>query len=330
MTIRGTKVLVTGADGFIGSHLVERLVRDGAEVRAMGVYNSHGSWGWLDHSDADIKRSIDMRLGDIRDAEWINSTVRGVDVVLHLAALIAIPYSYAAPRSFVETNVVGTLNVLEACRRADVRRVVNTSTSEVYGTPSTLPIRETHPLQPQSPYAASKVAADQLALSYHRSFDVPVGILRPFNTYGPRQSMRAVLPTILAQLIAGRREVSLGRTDTRRDLCFVADTVDAFVRCIEADGFIGETTQLGTNKTYSIAEIFAMACEVLDVKATTVVDEKRVRPDASEVLVLLGDYAVAQSRLGWQPTVELHEGLARTAEFIRKHQSRYDLDYFHT
>lgn len=326
----GTKVLVTGADGFIGSHLVERLVRDGASVRAMGIYNSNGSWGWLDDCERSVKESIDMRLGDVRDAEWVSETVRGVDVVLHLAALIAIPFSYSAPRSYVDTNVTGTLNILEACRRHEVRRLVQTSTSEVYGTPATLPIVETHPLQPQSPYAATKVASDVLALSYHASFGVPVGVLRPFNTYGPRQSTRAVISTIVAQLIAGRREIQLGRVDTKRDLCFVTDTVDAFVRCMTADGFVGETIQLGTNKTHTIAEIFETACRVVGVDAVAVSDPRRLRPDKSEVLVLLGDHAVARAKLGWEPTVDLATGLARTAEFIKAHRHRYNVDFFHT
>jgi NAD dependent epimerase/dehydratase len=230
MSLRDAEVLVTGADGFIGSHVVERLIADGARVRAFCLYNSRGSWGWLDELDPNAKAGLDVRLGDIRDARFVEAATDGVEVVLHLAALIAVPYSYVAPESFVDTNVRGTLNVLEASRRAGVRRFVQVSTSEVYGTPETLPIRETHPIQAQSPYAASKAAADQLALSFWRSFGLPVVVLRPFNTYGPRQSARAVVATILRQLLAGQTEVRLGRLDPRRDLTYVADTVDGLVR----------------------------------------------------------------------------------------------------
>jgi NAD dependent epimerase/dehydratase len=328
--LEGKKVLVTGADGFIGSHLVERLVADGAQVRAMCLYNSQGSWGWLDEASADVRQAIEVRLGDIRDAEWVAEACRGVDVVLHLAALIAIPYSYSAPRSFVDTNVTGTLNMLEAARRAGVSRVVQTSTSEVYGTPRELPIRETHPLNAQSPYAATKVAADQLALSYHRSFEVPVAVLRPFNTYGPRQSTRAVIPTILTQLMAGKRQIQLGRLDTRRDLTFVTDTVDGFVRAATAPGCIGEVTQLGTYRSPSIQDVFQAACNVLGVNAEATMDPRRLRPDPSEVLVLEADPSLARERLGWTATVDLEEGLRRTVSWLERYRDRYKVDFLHT
>jgi UDP-glucose 4-epimerase len=327
--VAGTKVLVTGADGFIGSHLVERLVTDGASVRAMCLYNSQGSWGWLDGTSPQVRDSIDVRLGDVRDAEWVSETCKGVQVVLHLAALIAIPYSYTAPRSFVDTNVTGTLNVLEGARRAGVELVVNTSTSEVYGTPTDLPIRETHPLNAQSPYAATKVAADQLALSYHRSFGVPVAILRPFNTFGPRQSTRAVIPTMLTQLMAGRREIQLGRLDTRRDLTYVTDTVDGFVRTLGAEAAIGNVTQLGTHRSPSIQDVFDAACRVLGVEASAVLDERRLRPDPSEVLVLESDPSVAAERLSWKPTVSLEEGLRLTALWLQDHLPQYKADFLH-
>ncbi|MCI0344173.1 MAG: SDR family NAD(P)-dependent oxidoreductase, partial [Chloroflexi bacterium] len=233
-TLAGRTVLVTGADGFIGSHLVERLAADGANVRAFCLYNSRGSAGWLDDVPDATRERLDIRLGDIRDARFVESALEGVSHVFHLAALIAIPYSYVAAASFVETNVSGTLHVLEAARRAGVERVVHTSTSEVYGTPEALPIRETHPLQAQSPYAASKTAADQLALAFHASYELPVVVLRPFNTFGPRQSDRAVLPTMLRQLLAGQRDIHLGRLEPRRDLTYVADTVDGFVRAATA------------------------------------------------------------------------------------------------
>jgi NAD dependent epimerase/dehydratase len=329
MSWRGKRVLVTGADGFIGSHLVERLVREGASVRAFCLYNSQGSWGWLDTASAEVQRTIDVRLGDIRDPRLVANATQGVDVVFHLAALIAIPYSYAAPQSYLETNVLGTLHVLEASRTHGVSRVVCTSTSEVYGTPAELPIRETHPLQAQSPYAASKVGADQLALSYHASFELPVMLLRPFNTYGPRQSTRAVLPTILLQLIEGQREIELGRLDPRRDLTFVADTVDGFVRAGLAPGVEGTTIQLGTGRSVSIGDLFETAQRVLGVDATIKHDPRRLRPDASEVLVLLSDPTLAQQRLGWTAPTSLEEGIARTAEWLRVHRDRYRAGFLH-
>lgn len=323
--LRGRKVLVTGADGFIGSHLVERLVAEGADVRAFCIYNSIGSLGWLDESSADVKSRIDVRLGDIRDAGFVREAMKDVEYVCHLAALIAIPYSYVAPESVLDTNVRGTLNVLEAARATGtVKRFIQTSTSEVYGTPDEVPIRETHPMKAQSPYAASKVASDQLALSFHRSFEVPVTVLRPFNTFGPRQSMRAVLPTMLAQMIGGKREIALGRLDPRRDLTFVEDTVDGFVRTLTSEGVVGETIQLGTGRAVSIGELFELACKVTGVDAVAKVDERRLRPDASEVLVLLSDPAYALAKLGWTPRVTLEEGLRRTADWIRTHTDRYD------
>jgi NAD dependent epimerase/dehydratase len=316
--LRGVPVLVTGADGFIGSHLTERLVAEGARVRAFCRYDSRGSAGWLDEVPPATREALDIRWGDIRDARFVERAVAGVEVVFHLAALIAIPYSYVAPESFIDTNVRGTLNVLEAARSAGVRRLLQTSTSEVYGTPDELPIRETHPLQAQSPYAASKVAADQLALSFQRSFDLPVVVLRPFNTYGPRQSERAVLPTMLRQLLAGRREIRLGRLDTRRDLTFVSDTVDGFVRAASAPGIDGRTIQLGTGRSESIGELFAMACRMLGLDAVPVTDPDRLRPDASEVLVLESDPSLARSLLGWGATTSLEDGLAATIAWLRE------------
>jgi UDP-glucose 4-epimerase len=321
--------MVTGADGFIGSHLVERLVSDGARVRAFCLYNSQGSRGWLEDSPAEVRSSLDVRLGDIRDARLVEDACEGVDVVLHLAALIAIPYSYVAPQSFLDTNATGTLNVLEAARRHGVARVVQASTSEVYGTPATLPIRETHPLNAQSPYAASKVAADQLALSYHRSFGLPVTVLRPFNTYGPRQSTRAVLPTMLVQLLAGRSEVQLGRTDPRRDLTFVSDTVDGFVRAASTPGIEGETIQLGTGHSLSIAELFEAACRALAVSAEIRQDPRRLRPAASEVMVLEADPSLALERLGWRAGVSIEDGLRATANWLQEHRARYPEEFLH-
>lgn len=319
----GKRVLVTGADGFIGSHLAEALVAEGATVRAFCLYNSNGSWGWLDQADAAVQGALDVRLGDIRDARFVERACDGVDVVFHLAALIAIPYSYSAPESFVDTNVRGTLNVLEAVRRAGCSRLINTSTSEVYGTPDTLPITEEHPLRGQSPYSATKIAADKLCEAYSRSFDVPVVTLRPFNTYGPRQSARAVIPTILAQLLAGQAVVRLGSLAPRRDLTYVGDTVDGFLRSGLAPGIDGRTIQLGTGRAESIADVFAAACTASGVKARVELDATRLRPDRSEVMVLQSDPSLAAELLGWRASVSLEDGLRRTAEWLTTRIERY-------
>lgn len=328
-SLNGRRVLVTGADGFIGSHLTERLAAEGAKVRALCVYNSQGSHGWLDHVPRETKAALDIRLGDIRDARFVDALCGDVEIVFHLAALIAIPYSYQAPESFLDTNVRGTMNVLEAARRNGCARVINTSTSEVYGTPAELPIRETHPLQGQSPYSASKIAADKMCEAYHCSFGVPVVTLRPFNTYGPRQSTRAVLPTILVQLLSGKKRVELGRLDPRRDLTYVGDTVDGFVCAAMTDGIEGEVIQLGTGRTISIAELFETSCRILGVEAEVVTRDERQRPDASEVMVLLSDPEKARQRLGWTAKTSLEEGLTRTAEWLRGSLALYDPDRYH-
>jgi UDP-glucose 4-epimerase len=329
MSWAGKRVLVTGADGFIGSHLTERLVTEGAQVRALCLYNSQGKLGWLDHIPADIREQIDAQLGDIRDARFVEALCEEIGVVFHLAALIAIPYSYIAPQSFVETNVGGTLNILEAARKKSVARLVQTSTSEVYGTPAALPIKETHPLQAQSPYAATKIAADQLALAYHRSFGVPVVVLRPFNTYGPRQSTRAVTATILSQLLDGRSEIQLGRLDTRRDLTYVADVVEGFLAAADVAAIEGETIQLGTGKSYSVREIFDAASRVLQVSARIAYDVRRVRPDASEVLALESDPSLAAERLGWRAKFGLDEGLKLTAEWMQVNLHHYRPEFLY-
>lgn len=313
--IAGKTVLVTGADGFIGSHVVERLVADGANVRAMCLYNSNGSAGWLDESP--VRGDVDVRLADIRDAEYVHTLVKGVDVVLHLAALIAIPYSYVAPRSYVDTNITGTLNVLEAVRAEGTPRMVHTSTSEVYGTPESVPITVEHPLRGQSPYSASKIGADKMCESYALSFETPVTVLRPFNTFGPRQSMRAVIPTILNQLLAGAETVHLGALSPKRDFTFVADTADGFVRAATTDLAPGTTVQLGTGRTVSIAETFDMCLQVTGSNATVTTDEDRMRPAGSEVEILLSDPSQAAEVLGWTPQTSLEEGLAATAEWLR-------------
>ncbi len=313
--LQGSPVLVTGADGFIGSHLVERLVAEGAHVRALCVYNSQGSNGWLDTVAPEVLSQVDVRLGDVRDAGQVRDLVEGCDLVLHLAALIAIPYSYVAPRSFVDTNIVGTLNVLEAARATGVR-VINTSTSEVYGTPDEVPIRESHPLKGQSPYSASKIGADKMCESYARSFGTRVATLRPFNTFGPRQSLRAVIPTVLAQLLAGAERIHLGSLSPRRDFTFVADTVDGFIRASTTALEPGEVVQLGTGRDVSIAELVEVCQKVVGTSAEVTTDEERIRPAGSEVEVLLSDPTYAAERLGWTPSTSLEDGLRATAEWL--------------
>jgi dTDP-glucose 4,6-dehydratase len=323
------KVLVTGADGFIGSHLTEALVRDGHDVRAFVLYNSFNSWGWRDTCAADVKGRFEVFAGDIRDPNGVRTAMKDCDAVLHLAALIAIPYSYHSPDTYVDTNIKGTLNVLEGSRRSGCRRVIQTSTSEVYGTPDILPFLETHPLQGQSPYSASKIGADKLCEAYHLSFGVPVVTIRPFNTYGPRQSTRAVLPTMLVQLLAGANEVRLGRLDPKRDLTFVSDTVDGFIRAGEAPDVEGEVIQLGTGRTVSVGELFEAACVALGVQARAVQDPERLRPSGSEVMVLLSDPAKAKRLLQWEARVCLEDGLAQTATWIGKHLHLYDPERYH-
>jgi len=325
--VAGATVLVTGADGFIGSHVVEHVLAHGGTVRAFCIYNSRGSLGWLDESEsftAAVRSGrAEVVLGDIRDAEHVSSAVEGVDLVLHLAALIAIPHSYVAPRSYVDTNVTGTLNVLEAVRRYGIARMINTSTSEVYGTPESVPIREDHALRGQSPYSATKIAADKLCEAYALSFDTPVVTLRPFNTYGPRQSARAVIPTVLSQLLAGAKQLRLGAITPQRDFTFVTDTALGFVRAGVADLQPGEVVQLGTGRTVSIADVIQLCKQVTGNDAEVVTEEDRVRPAGSEVEILLSDPAKANTLLGWQPTVTLEDGLKATADWLR---GRVDLE----
>lgn len=328
--LRGKSVLVTGADGFIGSHVVESLISYGAEVTAFCLYNSFGSLGWLDESavfkDALASGQARSLLADIRDAEHVATSVSGHDVVLHLAALIAIPHSYAAPRSYVDTNITGTLNVLEAARKHGTPRVVHTSTSEVYGTPDSVPINENHALKGQSPYSASKIGADKMAESYALSFDLPVTILRPFNTFGPRQSARAVIPTVLSQLLAGASTIQLGATDPKRDFTFVTDTAEGFARAACADLPGGTAVQLGTGETYSIAQVVQLCQKVTSSSATVLTDSARIRPRGSEVEILLSDPGRAKDLLGWSSTVKLEDGLRETAEWLA---NRVDADSAH-
>ncbi len=311
-------VAVTGADGFIGSHLVEALVRAGHRVRAMVLYNSMGVWGWLDTLEPEVLASVEVHLGDVRDRDSVLTLMRDATVVYHLAALIAIPYSYRAPSSYVDTNVVGTLNVLESARALGTPRVVHTSTSEVYGTARTVPIDEDHPLQAQSPYAASKVGADKLAESYHLSFELPVVTIRPFNTYGPRQSNRAVIPTVISQAATGSRTISVGSLAPIRDFNFVWDTANAmlFAGTAPAQDVVGEVLNAGSGRGISVAELVSLVGEVMGVDLEAVVDPQRLRPSRSEVMELVCDSTKLEKLTGWQPTYTLEEGLNETAAWF--------------
>lgn len=320
-------VLVTGADGFIGSHLTEALVRSGYKVRAFVLYNSFNSWGWLDHTSQEIKSQLDIFAGDVRDPHGVYEAMTGCQAVLHLAALIAIPYSYHSPDTYVDTNVKGTLNVLQAARRLGVKRVVHTSTSEVYGTARFVPITEDHPLQGQSPYSATKIAADQLALSFYASFGLPVVIARPFNTYGPRQSARAVIPTIITQIANGKREIRLGSLSPTRDFNYVRDTVDGFIAALESDQGLGEAVNFGSNFEISIGDTARAIADVMNVNIEIVTDEVRLRPMNSEVERLWAANHKASRLFGWQPAYGgldgFKRGLMETVEwFVRKENLR--------
>lgn len=312
-------VAVTGSEGFIGSHLVDALVRDGFQVRAMVQYNSFSSYGWLETLDAEVLDSVEIMMGDVRDAGSVTALMQGVATVYHLAALIAIPYSYVAPRSYLDTNAGGTLNVLEAARVLGTERIVHTSTSEVYGTARTAPITEAHPLQAQSPYAASKVAADKLAESYHLSFELPVATLRPFNTFGPRQSARAVIPTIISQIASGERTIHVGSLTPTRDFTFVADTAAAFVAVGTADAaaVVGETLNAGTGVEISIGGLASTIAEVMGEDVTFVSDDARVRPEASEVMRLIADATKLRAATGWTPRHTLADGLQTACEWFQ-------------
>jgi NAD dependent epimerase/dehydratase len=308
------KVLVTGADGFIGSHLTEALVRAGHEVRSFVLYNSLNSWGWLDYCDAELRGQFQVFAGDVRDPHGVRTALQGCDAVLHLAALIAIPYSYHSPDTYVETNVKGTLNVLQAARELDIGRVIHTSTSEVYGTARFVPITEDHPLQGQSPYSASKIGADQLALAFFTSFGTPVTILRPFNTYGPRQSTRAVIPTIITQIAGGQRQIRLGALHPTRDFNYVSDTVAAFVAALTCEQGAGEVINVGTGCEISIGDIARLIADLMRAEIEIVTDAERLRPQRSEVERLCAASEKARRLLGWMPRYGGREGLRRGLE----------------
>lgn len=306
-----SKVLVTGADGFIGSHLTEALVRAGSDVTAFVLYNSFNSYGWLDNCSPDIKGHFKVFAGDIRDPHGVRAAMAGCDAVLHLAALIAIPYSYHSPDTYVDTNVKGTLNIVQAARELGIAKVVHTSTSEVYGTAKFVPITEDHPLQGQSPYSASKIGADQIAMSFYLSFGTPVAVVRPFNTYGPRQSARAVIPTIITQIANGKRAIALGATSPTRDFNYVGDTVEGFIAALNSDRAIGETINLASNFEISIGDTASTIADLMGAKIEIATEEQRLRPEKSEVERLWGGNDKAAALLGWRPRYGGLDGLRR-------------------
>ena len=310
----GMRVLVTGADGFIGSHLTEALVRNGYEVRAFVYYNSFNSWGWLDHCADDVKGKFEVFAGDIRDPHGVKKAMTGCDAVIHLAALIAIPFSYHSPDSYVDTNIKGTLNVLQAARELNVSRVIHTSTSEVYGTAQYVPIDEKHPLQGQSPYSASKIGADQLAFSFYSSFNLPVVTLRPFNTYGPRQSARAVIPTIITQIANGNNQIKLGSVTPTRDFNFISDTVKGFISALSSKSGVGEVINLGSNFEISIQDIASLIGEIMNQEIKVIDSDERIRPENSEVNRLWADNSKAIELLSWKPEYASLNGLKRGLE----------------
>ena len=323
LNYKNLRVFVTGAGGFIGSHLTEALVRAEAKVCALVRYTSRGSWGNLEQLAPEIRNSLEVVLGDVRDAQFVRNQLRGCDVVFHLAALIGIPYSYEAAESYVDTNLRGTLNVLQAARELAVPRIVITSTSEVYGTARYTPIDEAHPLQAQSPYSASKIAADKLAESYYLSFGLPVVTVRPFNTYGPRQSSRAVIPTIVSQLLAGTEKLHLGSLDPVRDLLYVEDTVRGFLAAGLVDQAIGKVINLGTGQGISIGDLARLIMSVVGREVPIINDAERVRPEASEVRLLVAKFELAKKILGWEPQLTLAEGLKRVADYVGSNMGAY-------
>ena len=318
MNLSSKNVLITGSDGFIGSHLTEELIDKGCNVRAFVYYNSFSSWGWLDNLDKEKLSQIEVVAGDIRDRGSVAKAMEGIDVVFHLAALIGIPYSYDSPESYVGTNITGTLNVLEEARRMGTERVIVTSTSEVYGTAQYVPIDEKHPFQGQSPYSATKIGGDRMAESYFRSFNVPVTIARPFNTYGPRQSARAIIPTIISQLCNGSDEISLGSLSPTRDLVYVKDTARGFISLAENDNTIGEEINIATQDEIPIGDLAQKLINAIRPAATIISDEQRVRPEKSEVERLLGSNEKIKSLTGWAPEWSLDDGLAATIEWFKE------------
>lgn len=328
MDLRGKKVLVTGAEGFIGSHLTEKLVQLGADVTALVQYNSFNNWGWIDTFDKEVLNSIKVETGDIRELDGMNRIIKGQEVVFHLAALIAIPYSYLSPMAYVRTNVEGTTNVLEACRSHDVQKIIHTSTSETYGTALYVPIDEKHPMQGQSPYSASKIGADKMAESFYRSFNMPIATLRPFNTYGPRQSARAVIPTIISQILAGKNEIKLGSLSPTRDFNFVKDTAEAFIKVAESDRTIGEVINAGSNYEITIGDTVKKIIDIIGKDVKIICDEERIRPEKSEVNRLWADNTKIKELTDWTPKYSIDEGLAETVAWIKENMKHYKPDIY--
>ena len=328
MKLEGKKVLVTGSEGFIGSHLKERLLELGAEVTALVQYNSFNNWGWIDTFSKEVKDSINIVTGDIREYDGMKRIIKGQDVVFHLAALIAIPYSYLSPMAYVKTNVEGTTNVLEACREYEVEKIVHTSTSETYGTALYIPIDEKHPMQGQSPYSASKIGADKMAESFYRSFNLPVATIRPFNTYGPRQSARAVIPTIISQILAGKTEIKLGSLSPTRDFNYVKDTAEAFIKVAESDKTIGKVINAGSNYEISIGDTVKKIINIMEKDVKILCDEERIRPEKSEVNRLWSDNRKIKELTSWNPKYSLDDGLKETIEWIRNNMKYFKTDIY--
>lgn len=328
MDLKNKRVLITGADGFIGSHLTEKLVKLGANVTALVEYNSFNSWGWIDDIDENIKKDIEIVTGDIREYDNVKRMVKGKDVVFHLAALIAIPYSYLSPMAYVKTNVEGTTNVLEACRDYDVEKIIHTSTSETYGTALYVPIDEKHPMQGQSPYSASKISADKMAESYYNSFDLPVATIRPFNTYGPRQSARAVIPTIISQILEGKKEIKLGSLSPTRDFNYVKDTAEAFIKIAESDKTVGQVINAGTNHEISIGDLVKKIIKLTGKDVKIICDDERLRPEKSEVNRLLADNTKIKHLTTWSPQYTLDEGLRETIDWINDNLKHFKTDIY--
>lgn len=323
-----SKILVTGSEGFIGSHLTEELVKAGHEVKAFVLYNSFNSWGWLEELDPEVMKHIEIFAGDIRDPHGVKEAMKGVDAVFHLAALIAIPFSYHSPDAYVDTNIKGTLNVLQAARELETSRVLVTSTSEVYGTAQYVPIDEKHPYQGQSPYSATKIGADRLAESFYRSFEMPITIVRPFNTYGPRQSARAVIPTIITQLLSGKEEIRLGSLTPTRDFNYVKDTARGFIEIYKSDKTIGEEINIATQNEISIGQLAEELIRQINPAARIICDEQRLRPEKSEVNRLLGCNEKIKSLTQWHPQYTFEEGLSETIEFLKSHMDKYKSDIY--
>ncbi len=321
MELKGKKVLVTGADGFIGSHLVESLIKIGCDVRAFVYYNSFNSWGWLDTIPLESQKKLDVFAGDIRDPNGVKNAMAGCDVVFHLAALIAIPFSYHSPDSYVDTNIKGTLNILQAARDLNIKKVLVTSTSEVYGTAQYAPIDEKHPFQGQSPYSATKIGADRIAESFYRSFETPVVIVRPFNTYGPRQSARAVIPTIITQLLSGKEVLELGDLSPTRDFNYVSDTVNGFTALAESDKAVGEEVNIATGVEQTVGDVAKHLIQIINPAAVIKTDEHRIRPEKSEVFRLIGDNSKIKALTNWVPNYDLYKGLEETVAWFKQEQN---------